>query len=307
MRRNLTAILIIGVLTGLFGLVHPASAAGIKWTCSVKKGTVEVRPKPPLDEIAGNVVVPDTINGKPVTAIGREAFAGCEKMTSVTIPEGVTAIGERAFSRCTGLTEVRLPVSLIKIDNGAFFGCTTLTSIYIPVNVNGIGDAVFFGCSKLRIYVEDQNETYVSWGGALFDKEMTHLLSYPRANGFYRIPSTVMKIGSGAFSGCQQLKSIKIPVSVTSIGNAAFFGCTGLTTVTIPSRVNQIGNYAFHNCVNLENVTFLGKPPQTVGSSAFPQTEGTFMPYYNLKWSEAFEADGSWNNLTLSARERDTP
>lgn len=307
MRRNLTAILIIGMMAGVSGFIHPVSAAGVKWTCSIKNGTAEVRPKHPVDQLSGNVVVPETINGKPVTSIGREAFAGCETITSITIPEGVTAIGERAFSRCTGLTEVRLPVSLAKIDDGAFFGCNTLTSIHIPVNVTAIGDAAFFGCSKLRIYVTEQNATYVSWGGALFNKEMTHLLSYPRAAGSYRIPSTVVKIGSGAFSGCQDLKSIKIPASVTSIGNAAFFGCTGLTTVTIPSRVNQIGNYAFHNCAKLEKVTFLGKPPQSVGSSAFPQTEGFFMPYYTLKWSEAFDADGSWNNLTLSARQRDTP
>ena len=36
---------------------------------------------------------------KDVTEIGKEAFYGCESLTSITIPESVTEIWEYAFSR----------------------------------------------------------------------------------------------------------------------------------------------------------------------------------------------------------------
>lgn len=307
MRNLFVTAFIVCAASILWGTMPLPSCPTPEWTWQIKNGKAIIKLKSTSQPIRGAITIPAIINGYPVGSIGNEAFAECDGLTSVIIPEGVTSIGERAFSKCTELNEVKLPISLTTIENGAFFGCAKLSSLSIPISVSSIGDSVFFGCSKLWIYVEEQNATYVSWGGALFDKEMKHLVSYPRANGFYKIPATVIKIGSGAFSGCQHLKSIKLPSGVTSIGNGAFYGCTGLTTVTIPSRVNQIGSYAFHNCVNLENVNFLGKPPKTVGSSAFPQTEGTFMSYHNSKWSEAFDADGSWNNLTLSARERDKP
>ncbi len=45
----------------------------------------------------GLVIIPETINGLPVTSIGDYAFFECYGLTSITIPEGVTSIGDSAF------------------------------------------------------------------------------------------------------------------------------------------------------------------------------------------------------------------
>ena len=44
------------------------------------------------------VVIPKNISGKPVLAIGREAFRNCQSLEDVTIPDSVTEIGESAFA-----------------------------------------------------------------------------------------------------------------------------------------------------------------------------------------------------------------
>jgi len=62
------------------------------------------------------------------------------------------------------------------------------------------------------------------------------------------LPSSVEKIGQGAFQNCENLTSITIPSSVTSIGQSAFAG-TGLTSVTFATGSNiadeSFGQYAF--------------------------------------------------------------
>ena len=44
---------------------------------------------------AGELIIPDEIEGLPVTSIGDRAFWGCYRLTSITIPDSVTSIGYR--------------------------------------------------------------------------------------------------------------------------------------------------------------------------------------------------------------------
>lgn len=45
----------------------------------------------------GDVTIPDTTNGLPVTGIGPLAFAYCFNLTNVTIPGSITTLGQSAF------------------------------------------------------------------------------------------------------------------------------------------------------------------------------------------------------------------
>lgn len=53
--------------------------------------------------------VPATYEGKPVTAIGEEAFKGFSRLTSVVVPDSVVTIGAKAFSGCGRLKSLSLP------------------------------------------------------------------------------------------------------------------------------------------------------------------------------------------------------
>ena len=195
----------------------------------------------------GDVTIPDTINGLPVTSIGGGAFYNCTSLTSVTIANSVTNIGDWAFDG-TGLTSVTIGTNVTRIGDWAFAFCTGLTAIT----------------------VEALNCAYISVDGVLFNKSQTTLIQYPpgQPGTSYTIPNSVTNIGDAAFSGCSILTSVVIPDSVTSIGEAAFSRCSSLTNVTIGASVTRIGDWAFAFCTGLRGVLFQGTPP-TLGSDVF--------------------------------------
>lgn len=105
----------------------------------------------------GDVIIPDTLGGKTVLAIGPEAFAGKAAIKSVTMPAGITVIGDGAFRNCTALSNVAMPAGLLGIGEYAFAGCTALTAVTIPKWVNNVSAHAFEGCANLAAaYFEGQ-------------------------------------------------------------------------------------------------------------------------------------------------------
>ena len=196
-------------------------------------------------------------------SIGKNAFAGCSGLTSITIPSSWSSIGYGVFADCTGLTSVTIPDNIYSIDDTAFKDCTGLTSITIPNSVNGIGNQAFYGCTSLSSIIIPNSVSYIGNGAFLFCNALTSII----------IPEGVTSIGSGTFAYCKNLVSVTIPQSVTSIGGdnrygGAFGGCTSLTTIIIPNRVTSIGNQAFLGCDNLKTVK-IGSGLKSIGNYAF--------------------------------------
>jgi hypothetical protein len=88
----------------------PAAVQAQDYTFTINNGAITIRS---YTGSGGAVVIPDTINGYPVTTIGYAAFSGpmfygCQSLTSVTIPDSVTNIVDYAFYLCTNLTSVTI-------------------------------------------------------------------------------------------------------------------------------------------------------------------------------------------------------
>ncbi|WP_342534822.1 InlB B-repeat-containing protein [Lysinibacillus sp. FSL M8-0337] len=176
-----------------------------------------------------DLVIPETLNGLLVTAIGFEAFSN-KQLTSVTIPSSVMSIRESAF-RENQLTNVTIPSGVTSIGKSAFLE-NQLTSVTIPSSVASIGSHAFYR-NQLTSVTIPSSVTSIE----------RHAFSHNQLTSV-TIPSSVTSIDDFAFY-TNQLTSVTIPNSVTSIGHSAF-GTNDLTSVTIPSSVTSMEAFAFH-------------------------------------------------------------
>ena len=160
-----------------------------------------------------DVIIPDSIDGKPVTAVGSGAFNKSRILRSVNIPDSVKSIGDNAFRECRGLQTVTFSSGLTSIGSSAFLGCTGISRFEIPGSVQKIGVYSFSYCSRLE---------RVAIGGG------------------------TSVIGYAAFLNCPDLSSVSLPASVSSIGVDSFEGASGGLVLTVPANSYSL-DYAVQN------------------------------------------------------------
>ena len=79
-------------------------------------------------------------------------FLNCEKLKSVSLPEGLEYIGECCFSG-TGLESVKFPASLRILDDEAFGSCKNLISVVLPQKLERIGNLCFSESGLKQIHL----------------------------------------------------------------------------------------------------------------------------------------------------------
>ena len=175
--------------------------------------------------------------------IERNAFDSCNGLQYVNCG-GVTEIGENAFANCDSLSKVILPDTLVSIGRYAFYECEDLKEIEIPDSVKSMGTDCFNGCTSLES---------VDIRGKLTVLEalcFAHCSNLVEVN----LPESLLTIRECALMDCTSLETIKIPEGVTEIKYSAFEGCTQLTDVTIPATVQSIASGRGNTKVNVDNV-----------------------------------------------------
>lgn len=242
----------------------PVSAEDLTYTVNENGSEVTVTGYTGAEVV---VVLPDRIEGLPVTAIGEGAFEGMGSLRAMYIPDSVTVVGFGALKGCKSMTTLRTPVVSVTAHPyfGALFGALsyevnaaevpdTLTTVIMGGSLETIPAYSFYDCNSITCIELPETvksiEKFAFWGCtslAYADLSETALTS----------------IGDRAFTNCAALLRLDLPASVTAIGEAVVEGCGSLCAMTLPF----VGGSTTEN-------TYLG---YLFGAAAYTFTEG-FIP-----------------------------
>ena len=255
--------------------------------------------------------------GTGIKKIRNSAFSCCPEITELVFADGLETIESYAFYNCKKIKSVDLPKTLITIESNAFESCSNLSAIAIPDSVTALKDNTFYNCVVLKnvaigsgcksisstafsnttalekITVSDDNTSYASVDGVLYNKNKTTLVLYPKSRkGEFVVPDTVTTIADRAFENCYGLTGITIGKNVKTIGTYAFQNCSALTKAVFKDSdsINKtIGNYAFYNCKALTDIDF-GNTVTSIGSYAFVMTKSLT----TLEFPDSLESIGNY-------------
>lgn len=226
------------------GLTEPASS---ELTYEVQGETVKITG---YQGSAEKLRLPDTLDGKPVTAIGDQAFLNHSELHVLSIPNGVSEFGKEILKGCNELYALKTPLPVA--ENGTYLGYLYGAAGYETNNVPDL-----------------RNLKYLEIGGAL-----TELPSYALydCNDLIavKLPHTVKSLASYSMYRCESLKYVTTD-HLTSIAAHAMDYCRSLETLALPSGMQTVGLGAFENCTSLRRLTL-----PFVGGS---RTENTYLGY----------------------------
>ena len=235
-----------------------------------------------------------------VLSIGNSVFAYCEKLQKLELPSSLASIGDEVVDRCYSLVAV-----ISHSDNPCPIGESVFgqyvwdensqtgsyepssAALYIPSGSKDKYKAIKGWTMFKAIEEGDVKEatvdglkyTYYSSGQATVipgDYQNLKSVTVPGTVTINNSQYQVTAIGSGAFNGCYNIRTVNLPEGITEIGNSAFCNvyfteinlpstlksigndafkyCNDLVSISIPEGVTSIGDYVFRNCQNLQKI-----------------------------------------------------
>ena len=260
-----------------------------------------------LFDASDTLVIPQFINGRRVSTIAKNAFAGLE-FGAVVFPDGLIRIGEMAFANCVNLSNVIFPSSLETVEKMAFSGCSNMFEAYFLGAATSLGESIFNNTMSVALgakrnftafgptttymteYFEENGVDYntcasvlcfnyeVQQGNFIYiDSIKDHVCN--SNHKVIHVPDKIdgkSVIGINAakmFVGLSTVESVTLPDDMERIEDGLFKNCSSLVSVNVPSGLNYIGANAFENCVSLEKIVFPSSLTR-IGNYAFKNCHG---------------------------------
>lgn len=177
------------------------------------------------------------------------AFAYCQNIEEIILPNTLKEIGSQAFAGCHQLKEIAIPDGVTFIGGKAFEGCLSLSNIAMTNSVKKMGLFAFENTAWYR----NQPDGIIYIGNILYDYK-----GIITEEDIVEIREDTVCIAGGAFIYQNKLRSIYIPDSVEYIGEGAFGLATNLKEVYISKNLKEVAIGAFSYSSGITDVYYRG-------------------------------------------------
>ena len=242
---------------------------------------------------AVNSLIPEKVIVDECTkTIDYSAFADCNNLYEIEIPQGVVNIGEKAFARLDHLKNIDIPDSVTNITTLAFYRCNGLVSVQVPGSVTAIKNGTFRECNNLKKVILNEGVAKIEGSAFVFCSSLEQI----------KLPQSLMSIGSGAFDNCTSLISVELPDNAI-ISSDTFRGCKNLSKIVLSDTNN---NYIVKNDILYnKNMTRILCYPAGIKDTEFfvPDTVKTIgdFAFYGTKALESINIPDSVTNIGTDA------
>ena len=280
-RHNCNAIIETAsntLIVGCKNTIIPVSVISIgDWAFSYCKGLTSVTIPEGVTSIGAHafqyckslvsIAIPSSVK-----SIGQFAFQYCKSLVSITIPDSVQDIATDAFDEIPNINyhgEAEEHSSSFRrvskywgayslngyVENGGIYSDYTKTKLIycldthgrfvIPASVVEIDDDAFANCERVSFFdVAEDNSSFCSEMGVLFNKSKTTLLRFPPAEvevfgDSYGIPDGVQYIKKWAFCNSHRLTYLSIPNSIKTIDDDAFGYDSGIIAIYYNGSIEE--------------------------------------------------------------------
>lgn len=211
-----------------------------------------------------HVLIPDAIDGLPVTALGHRAFYE-KTVTTVVVPDSVTEIGAACFSGDNYLVSLKLPDGLKRLPPASLESCMRLYDFDLPQSLEKIYSSVF----EFNYYL-----THLTLPSCLTEIEQLNFiglyglqsLTLAEDNAAFKLDETngLLMTADGTrllhcFSDISPAEEIILPEGVKIVDPFAFHYDYDVKRIVLPEGVETIGAMAFAMCPNLTEIVIPGK------------------------------------------------
>ncbi len=197
------------------------------------------------DEVPERLVLPDTLNGLPLTALGANVFntsmTNIDSGFTLVIPEGVRTCTGDPFLCCHDAVRIEFPSTFV----GDLEGC--------------------FSHVTADIAVAQGNPRYAVERGFLIDRQHDTLIYAPLCDGSEPLP-VVRRYGDSSLCnwGCSDHEewpepgeglTLTIPEGVEELGSYLIFDAVHISKVVLPDSLTTLERYTFL-CTSVAEVQF---------------------------------------------------
>lgn len=241
---------------------------------------------------SARVFVPESIEGKPVYAIGSDACSYNDDVVEITCPDTVEYIASCAFRFCKNLKAVRFPEKVSEFSGSWISNCDSVEEVVLPGMLEKITSAVLASGTLKKLHVgkhvrmiepgalqktqlelfdlDEGNAYFACDGDAVYTKDGTCLVAVVRPVASYETHALCTRVAKKAAFGLASLTHVKLNEGCAELAEFAFSN-SGLEGFEAPSTLKVIGEKAFFYCESLASVK-LNEGLKVIGPSAFRQT-----------------------------------